>query len=78
MITEHETKRQAIQQLWNQGIRDVMEIHNRTKYTLSTDSSTYRRPKKITTHASRALGQYIRQGFYSFINTVILNWYIEQ
>jgi len=36
MITEHEVNRQAIQQLWNQGIRDGMEIHNRTNIPLST------------------------------------------
>jgi transposase len=79
MITEHETNRQAIQQLWNQGIQDAMEIHNRTNIPLSTiydnlkklkNSGTVQRiegsgrPKKITANASRALGQYIRQDFY--------------
>ncbi|GES83354.1 hypothetical protein RCL_jg16059.t1 [Rhizophagus clarus] len=33
MITAN---RQAIQQLWNQGIQDAMEIHNRTNIPLST------------------------------------------
>ena len=36
MITEHEANRQAIQQLWNQGIRDAMAIHNQTNISLST------------------------------------------
>ncbi|GBB94439.1 hypothetical protein RclHR1_23570001 [Rhizophagus clarus] len=81
MITEHEANRQAIQQLWNQGIQDAMEIHNRTNIPLSTiydnpkklkNSGTVQRiegsgrPKKITANASRALGQYIRQDFYIF------------
>ena len=79
MITEHEVNRQAIQQLWNQGIWNAMEIHNRTNIPLSTiydnlkklkNSGTIQRiegsgrPKKITANASRALGQYIRQDFY--------------
>lgn len=75
MITEHKVNRQAIQQLWNQGIQDAMEIHNRTNIPLYTiydnlkklkNSGTIQhieesgRPKKITANASRALGQYIR------------------
>ena len=36
MITEHEANRQAIQQLWNQGIWNAREIHNRTNISLST------------------------------------------
>jgi sugar-specific transcriptional regulator TrmB len=36
MITEHEVNRQVIQQLWNQGIQNAMEIHNRTNIPLST------------------------------------------
>ena len=36
MTTKHEANRQAIQQLWNQGIQDAKEIHNRTNISLST------------------------------------------
>ena len=36
MIIKHEANHQAIQQLWNQSIRDAMKIYNRTNISLST------------------------------------------
>jgi transposase len=86
MTSRQETNRQAIQQLWNQGIQDANEIQNRTNIPLSTiydnlkklkQSGTVQRtkgsgrPKKITASASRALGQYIRRDF--FISTRALS-----
>jgi transposase len=71
-----ETNRQAILQLWNQGVRNAMEIHRRTNISLSTVYDNLKklkntgsiqhadgsgRPRKITANASRALAQYIRR-----------------
>jgi len=76
MTSRQETNRQAILQLWNRGIRNAREIHNRTSISLTTvydnltklrQSRTNQRiegsgrPKKIDANASRALTQFVRQ-----------------
>src|SRR6185312_3765691 len=76
MTTRLETNRQAIQQLWDQGIRDAKEIQKRTGISISTvydnirklkQSGTVQRiegsghPRKIEANASRALAQYVQR-----------------
>ncbi len=71
-----ETQRKAILQLWNNGITSAKEIHSRTGIIMSTiyynlkklkekgDNSRKigsSRPKKITAHESKAIGQYLRR-----------------
>ena len=74
MTSRQETNHQAILQLWNRGIRNAREIHNRTGISLTTvyDNLTKLRqsemnqrikgsgqPKKINTNALRALAQFV-------------------
>ena len=62
--------------MWNNGIRNAKQIHTQTSIPLSTVYDNIKklknigttqhakgagRPKKITAHASRALGQYVRR-----------------
>jgi len=76
MTSRQETNRQAILQLWNRGIQNAREIHNRTGISLTTvydnltklqQSGTIQRiegsgrPKKIDANASRALAQFVRR-----------------
>lgn len=71
-----ETQYQTLLHLWNEGERNVKELHKITKIPTRTiyrnikkleESGTLEhaggngRPKKITADASRALGQYIRR-----------------
>ena len=74
--SKQETQRQAILHFWRQGIRNAIEIQSLTKIPISTicrnlkkiqDTGDIKhkggngRIKKITTNASRAIGQYIRR-----------------
>lgn len=73
--SDKDTQRKCILQLWQNGITSAKEIHTRTGITMSTvyynlkklnekhDNSRKPgggRPKKITAHESRAIGQYLR------------------
>ena len=75
-LSKEETQRQTILQLWNNGIRNAKQIHTQTSIPLSTVYDNIKklknigtnqhakgagRPKKITAHASRALGQYVHR-----------------
>ena len=74
MISRQETNHQAILQLWNRGIRNAREIHNRTGISLTTvyDNLTKLRQfrtnqriegssrlKKIDANVSKALAQFV-------------------
>jgi len=74
--SKQETQRQTILHFWRQGIRNAIEIQSLTKIPISTicrnlkkiqDTGDIKhkggngRIKKITTNASRAIGQYIRR-----------------
>ena len=76
MTSRQEINRQSIQQLWDQGIREGVEIHRRTDIALNTIYDNIRklkrsgtikriegsgRPRKIEANASRALAQYIQR-----------------
>jgi len=60
-VSKQEIQRQALLQLWNNGIRNAKEIHARTDIPLTTiydnienwDSKTCRGARKISAHASR-------------------------
>jgi len=74
--SKQETQRQAILHFWRQGIRNAIEIQSLIKIPISTirrnlkkiqDTGDIKHKggngciKKITTNASRAIGQYIRR-----------------
>ena len=76
MTSRQDINRQSIQQLWDQGIREGVEIHRRTGIALNTIYDNIRklkrsgtikriegsgRPRKIEANASRALAQYVRR-----------------
>ena len=59
MTSRQETNRQAILQLWNRGIRNAREIHNRTGISLTTvyDNLTKLRQSETNQHIERSGGQ---------------------
>jgi transposase len=75
-ISKQERQREVLLHLWNEGLRNGKELHERTNIPLSTiydnikklkkSGTTQRasgsgRPRKITGDASRALGQFVRR-----------------
>ena len=75
LFSEKHTQRQTILHLWKNGITSANEIYSRTGITMSTiyynlkklnskgnnsRKSGGGRPKKITAHKSKAIGQYLR------------------
>lgn len=75
LSSEKNTQRQTILYLWNNGITSANEIYSRTGINMSTIYYNLKklnskgnnsrkpgggRPKKITSHASKAIGQYLR------------------
>jgi transposase len=74
--SKYEAQRITLLQLWNNGTHNAKEIHAQTGIPLSTIYDNIKklketgsvehakgagRPRKITAHASRALGQYVRR-----------------
>ena len=49
LTSKQETQRQALLQLWNNGIRNAMEIHARTNIPLTTIYDNIRKLKKTGT-----------------------------